>query len=187
MDSVLHLLQHRRSNKKFGNIAPNAEQLAQMFKAALRVSDHGRLQPYRFFVLEKSAMAQFQRCLESAVTEFNLGERGAEKAKRLPNQAPMIIGVVAHLDHESEKVPAWEQMITAGCATYALQLSAHAQGFDSKWISKKWVESRALRQLFQCREGDKIIGLLLLGSPAEGEVSLAKESENTDGFVTFIR
>lgn len=187
MDSVLHLLQHRRSNKKFGDIAPNTAQLEQMFKAALRVSDHGRLQPYRFFVLEKSAMPTLQQCLESAVIEFDLGKRGAEKAISLTHQAPMVIGIVAHLDHESEKVPAWEQMITAGCATYALQLAAQAQGFDSKWISKKWVESTMLRQLFQCRDGDKIIGLLMVGSPDEGEISQTKESEKTDGFVTFIR
>lgn len=187
MQSILHLLHHRRSSKKFGEIAPNAEQLDAIFKAALRVPDHGKLQPYRFFVLDKAAMPRFKQCLDSAVAEFHLSERDAEKTQRLSEQAPMIIGVVAHLDHDSPKVPAWEQMLTAGCATYAMQLAAHAQGFDTKWISKKWVEGRALRELFRCREKDRIVALLLIGSPLEGEAALAKESENTEGFVTFIK
>ncbi|EQA08926.1 nitroreductase family protein [Glaesserella parasuis] len=49
---TLDLLQRRRSSKKFGQDVPNAEQLENMFKAAVRAPDHGRLKPYHFVVIE---------------------------------------------------------------------------------------------------------------------------------------
>lgn len=188
MSAIIDLLHHRRSSKKFGDKAPNQEQLSLILKAGLRAPDHGKLKPYRFFVLEKSAMPTLEKCLKEAVVEFDLSEKDMERATKLPKQAPMIIGVVAHLDHHSEKVPAWEQMLTAGCAAYAMQLAAHDLGFDSKWVTRKWVDGSALRSLFQCREKDKIIALLLIGSPAEGsQAALAKESEAIEDFVQYIK
>ncbi|HGO5855758.1 TPA: nitroreductase family protein [Mannheimia haemolytica] len=185
---ILDLLHHRRSNKKFGDKAPNAEQLEQILKAGLRVPDHGRLKPYRFVVIEKSCMPQFGECLKSAVEEFEMGEERLKKAEKLANQAPMIIGVVATLDDSIAKVPSWEQMITAGCATYAIQLAANAQGFDTVWITNKWINGTALRTAFGCQESDKIIALIMLGSPAEGEqIALAPESESLEGFVRYLK
>lgn len=185
---ILTLLQHRRSSKQFSDQAPNQAQLEQILKAGLRAPDHGRMKPYHFVVIEKSGMPLLHKWLKSAAVEFEMDEKNTLKADKLANQAPMIIGIVAKLDHDSEKVPAWEQMITAGCAAYAMQLAANAQGFETVWISKKWVEGSALRQAFGCSENDKVIGLLLIGSPKEGDaISLAKNSEDPTTFVRFIR
>lgn len=188
MSDILTLLQHRRSNKQLGDQAPNAEQLTQMFKAALRVPDHGKLKPYRFVVIEKAAMPKLHSWLAAAVDEFGLDEKVLAKAEKIANQAPLVIGVVAKIDPNLAKVPAWEQMISAGCATYALQLAAYAQGFDSVWISKHWVNGSALRAGFGCEADDKVVSLLLIGSPKEGEgVARSPESESPEGFVQFIR
>ena len=43
---TIELLQTRRSNKKLIAPAPNKAQLEQIFQAALRTPDHGKLQPY---------------------------------------------------------------------------------------------------------------------------------------------
>lgn len=186
---ILDLLHHRRSCKQFGEIAPSTEQVEKMIQAALRAPDHGRMKPYHFVVIEKSGMSKLRHCLEAAAVEFEMDEKNAAKAEKLSNQAPMVIGVVAKLDHHSPKVPAWEQMLTAGCATYAMQLAANAQGFETVWISKKWVEGSALRTMFGCEQGDKVIGLLLVGSPKDPEagVACAREAEETTGFVSVIK
>lgn len=186
--TLLDLLQHRRSNKQFGETAPNAEQLENILKAALRAPDHGRLKPYHFVVIEKSGMPKLREYLLAAALEFAMDEKNTLKAEKIANQAPLVIGMVAKIKHDLPKVPAWEQMISAGCAGYAMQLAANAQGFETVWISKKWVDGSALREAFGCEAGDKIIGLLLIGSPKEKEeITLASEAENTHGFVSFIR
>lgn len=184
---ILDLLHHRRSSKQFGDVAPNAEQLDAILKAALRAPDHGRMKPYHFVVIEKSGMPKFHEYLKAAAVEFAMDEKNAAKADKLANQAPMVIGVVAKLDHESVKVPAWEQIVCAGCAAYAMQLAANAQGFDTVWITKKWVEGKAIREAFGCAEGDKVIGLLMIGSPKDGEVASARDAEDPTSFVSFIR
>lgn len=184
---ILDLLHRRRSNKQFGDIAPNTEQLQAILKAALRAPDHGRMKPYHFVVIEKSGMPKLHEYLKAVAVEFTMDEKNAAKADKLANQAPMVIGVIAKLDHESVKVPVWEQIVCAGCAAYAIELAANAQGFDTVWITKKWVEGKAIREAFGCVDGDKIIGLLLIGSPKDGEVAFAREAEDPINFVSFIR
>ncbi|MBF0783986.1 nitroreductase [Muribacter muris] len=184
---TLDFLQRRRSTKKFGELAPNAEQTKQIIQAGLRVPDHGRLKPYQFFVFEKQGLAQLAHYLEAAAVELGLGEEGVMKAQKLSRRAPMVIAVVAKITKDVPKVPAWEQMLTAGCATYAMQLAANAQGFETCWISNKWVNGSALRQALACREQDKIVALVMIGSPLDQEgITLATQPENIDGFVEFI-
>ncbi|OOR98128.1 nitroreductase [Haemophilus paracuniculus] len=185
MNPILDLLHHRRSNKKLGDLAPNAEQLNNLFKAALRVPDHGRLKPYRFVVIEKSQMATFKNCLDGAVQEFGLD---AHKAEKISHLAPMVIGVVAKIDENNPKVPAWEQMLTAGCATYAMQLAANAQGFDTVWITNKWINGSALRNAFACAEQDQIVALLMIGSPREDDqIARCSECEDPTDFVAYLK
>lgn len=185
---LLDLLLKRRSSKKFGDNAPTPEQLEQILKAGLRAPDHGRLKPYHFVVIEKSGMSQLREWFISVVDEFEMGDEAIHKAEKLSKRAPLVIGVVAKLDHAIAKVPVWEQMITAGCAAYAMQLAANAFGFDTHWFTNKWVNGSALRQAFGCQENDQVIGLIMIGSPEEGEeIMLAKESENLDGFVSYIK
>ena len=185
---ALTLLQHRRSSKKFGDLAPNAEQLEAIIKAGRRVPDHGHLKPYHFVVIEQSGMAQLKQHLQAAAVEFDMGEEGLKKAEKISERAPMMIGVVAKITKDIAKVPPWEQMLTAGCATYAMQLAANAQGFETCWISNKWIESTALRQAFGCGASDKIIALVMIGSPQDSDqITLASQTEEAEGFVSYIK
>ncbi|MDH2999071.1 nitroreductase [Pasteurellaceae bacterium LFhippo2] len=186
--NALDLLQHRRSTKKFGANVPNQQQLDAILKAGLRAPDHGRLKPYHFVVIEQSGMEKYRGYLEQAAKEQDLGDEGIAKAHKLSQRAPMVIGVVAKIAKDIAKVPAWEQMLTAGCATYAMQLAANAQGFETCWISNKWVNGSALREAFGCREFDKIVALVLIGSPQDGtEITTASQTEEIGDFVSYIR
>ncbi|MDP8170534.1 nitroreductase family protein [Pasteurella skyensis] len=187
MKDPLYLLQHRRSSKKFTDTAPNQMQLSNILKAALRVPDHGLLKPYHFVVIEKSGMHKLKQHLTDAALEFEMGENGLAKAESLSQTAPMIIGVVAKYS-DKKPIPHWEQMLTAGCATYAIQLAANAQGFDTYWFTNKWVEGTALRAAFGCKEEDKIIALIMIGEPADGEqVNVTRQCESAEPFVSYIK
>ena len=179
---ALKLLTERYSEKKLSAPAPNKDQLAQIFQAALRSPDHGRLQPYRFIVIEQDKMTELSRLLKSAVHELNLGEERLKKAENLATRAPMIIGVVAKIDPNIKKVPEWEQLLCAGCATYAIQLAANALGFKNVWVSGPWLDGSDLRQAFQCDTSDKIIGFLMIGS-AEDKLEREKKTLNLDDLV----
>jgi nitroreductase len=54
--------------------------------------------------------------------------------------------------------------MSAGCAVMAMQMAAVAQGFNGIWRSGALTESPVVREGF-CREQDKIVGFLYLGTP----------------------
>lgn len=83
------------------------------------------------------------------------------------------------------RVPDWEQMLSAGCATYGLQLAAQAQGFDNVWISGKWVNGTALREAFGCREQDRVIALVMIGTSMEKAERECRIIDTKD-FVTYL-
>jgi len=76
----------------------------------------------------------------------------------------MIITVVAHCEAHP-KVPQWEQVASASCAVMAMQMAALAQGFNGIWRSGALTESPQVREAFECREQDRIVGFLYLGTP----------------------
>ncbi|AWX15721.1 NAD(P)H nitroreductase [Mergibacter septicus] len=166
---ALDLLLNRRSEKKLTYPAPQGEQLQTILQAGLQAPDHGRLTPYRFVVIEKNGLKKLEECFKDAVIEFGLGEERLKKAESLPQRAPMFIAVIAKLNAEIKKVPTWEQMLSAGCATYSLQLAANALGFANVWITGNWVEGRALRYTLKCSQQEKIIALLMLGTAEKQE------------------
>ncbi|WP_042845103.1 NAD(P)H nitroreductase, partial [Salmonella enterica] len=91
-------------------------------------------------------------------------EKAIEKARNAPFRAPLIITVVAKCE-ENHKVPVWEQEMSAGCAVMAMQMAAIAQGFNGIWRSGALTESVIVREAFECRPQDKIVGFLYLGTP----------------------
>lgn len=90
--------------------------------------------------------------------------KAIEKARNSPFRAPLIITVVAKCE-ENHKVPVWEQEMSAGCAVMAMQMAAIAQGFNGIWRSGALTESAIVREAFECRPQDKIVGFLYLGTP----------------------
>ncbi|MBV4365015.1 NAD(P)H nitroreductase [Erwinia phyllosphaerae] len=161
---ALDLVVNRRSASRLSEPAPKGEALENIIRAGMRAPDHGTLQPWRFIVIENEGRERFSQLLENAARNDNMEEKAIEKAKQSPFRAPMIITVVAHCEAH-HKVPRWEQVVSAGCAVMAMQMAAQAQGFNGIWRSGAWTEHEAVRQAFNCREQDAIVGFLYLGTP----------------------
>ncbi|WP_414148656.1 NAD(P)H nitroreductase [Erwinia sp. BNK-24-b] len=161
---ALDLVVNRRSASRLSEPAPKGEALENIIRAGMRAPDHGTLQPWRFIVIENEGHERFSQLLENAARNDNMEEKAIEKAKQSPFRAPMIITVVAHCEAH-HKVPRWEQVVSAGCAVMAMQMAAQAQGFNGIWRSGAWTEHEAVRQAFNCREQDAIVGFLYLGTP----------------------
>ncbi|QMT30659.1 nitroreductase family protein [Alysiella filiformis] len=172
--NALELLTTRRSTKTLGLPVPDELQLHTILQAASQVPDHGRLTPWRFVVIQSEAgMSRFRQILLDTVTELNMGDEARAKAEKVGKMAPMVLAVIA-----SPKTgkPEWEQHLSAGCAAYAAQLAANAQGFDNVWLSGLWVNSPLLKAAFDCNEKEKIIALIMLGTATRSPA----EPKNTD-------
>ena len=84
-----------------------------------------------------------------------------------------------------KKVPEWEQLLCAGCATYAIQLASNTLGFKNVWISGPWLDGTNLREAFQCETQDKIIGFLMIGS-AEEKLEREKKNLNLEDIIHYL-
>lgn len=179
---ALELLVNRRSASRLAEPAPAGEQLDNIVRAGMRAPDHGTLQPWHFFVIEGEGRERFSQTLEQAAIAAGQDEKGAEKARTSPFRAPLIIAVVAKCDIH-HKVPQWEQLLSAGCAVMAMQMAALAQGFNGIWRTGPLTDSPVVRQAFDCREQDKIVGFLYLGTP-QLKASTTVTVPDTTPFVT---
>ncbi len=122
------------------------------------------MQPWHFFVIEGEGRERFSAVLEQGAIAAGSDDKAIDKARNAPFRAPLIITVVAKCE-EDHKVPRWEQEMSAGCAVMAMQMAAVAQGFGGIWRSGALTESPVVREAFGCREQDKIVGFLYLGTP----------------------
>lgn len=181
---ALELLVNRRSASRLTEPAPAGEALQNILHAGMRAPDHGTLQPWRFIIIENEGRDRFATLLENAARASNLDEKAIAKAASAPFRAPQIITVVAHCQHH-EKVPHWEQLVSAGCAVMAMQMAAVAQGFNGIWRSGPWTDHPAVREAFGCREQDAIVGFLYLGTP-QLKASTTVVAPDTAEFVSYF-
>lgn len=162
--NAIELLTQRQSCARLQAPAPSGEALQNILAAGLRTPDHGGLHPWRFLVLTGDALARLNRIFVDVAQQRNLPEDAISKAGKMATRAPMIlVGVAA--PEANEKVPEWEQWMSAGCALMAMQQAAQAQGFNGIWRSGWVSEDPLVATQLGLQAHEKIVGFLYLGTP----------------------
>ena len=163
---VLEVLRSRRSRPLLAAPAPDAGELRELLLTACTVPDHGRLRPWRFVVIEDSALDALGDAFASAHAERDPDASPAELARTRarPRRAPMIVAVVAVL-REHPKVDVAEQRAAAVCATHALTLAAHLSGFGAMWRTGWYGEAPKVRAHLGLLDTEELTGWIYLGTP----------------------
>ena len=180
---ALALLLNRRSIGRLSAPAPEGEVLENIIRAGLRVPDHAGLTPWRFVIAQGEGRQNLANILVRAATAENSDEGVIEKVSHAPFRAPMVITVIAKVTAH-EKVPAFEQHLSAGCAAHAMQMAAVAQGFQGFWRSGKWMYHEMVRDALGVKGEDQIVGFLYLGTPGCTPMKVPKR--DLAKFVEFL-
>ncbi len=169
---ALQLLKTRASSPALREPAPSQDQLDEMFKAALRAPDHGGLQPYRFLVVEGEGLDKLGELYLKAglLSDPESDEAKQKKLRTMAFRAPMIIVAIASIQ-QHPKVPADEQLITAGCAAHAIVQSAYAQGLGAMWRSGPLAFDPVVKEALGCQENEQIVGFIYLGTSPKVRVA----------------
>jgi len=166
MDAI-EIITNRVSPAQLGEPGPTAEQLQAILAAAARAPDHGRMQPWRFLLIEGEARQRFgevmARSLRRREPEAPQGKLDAERKK--PLRAPLVI-VVSAAVKENPKVPDVEQVVAAGAAAQNMMLAAHALGLGAFWRTGSTAYDPEVKRELGIAEGDTIVGFIYLGSVA---------------------
>src|SRR5690349_4175221 len=107
--------------------APNDEELRQILGAAQRAADHGRLRPWRFFVVRPEQYDAFYDRLAAAATRVQGDPSRYEMNRdkyRLTARAPLLVVAAAKID-QANKIAPIEQAFAAAGATQLVLSAAH--------------------------------------------------------------
>lgn len=134
--AVLDFLHTRRSRpaKLLRAPAPDRAALKPMLVAAGRTPDHGKLEPWRFIVLERAALDRLAEAAATRGREKGLSDEDIGKATSQFADSPLCVAVI-EVQKESEKIPAIEQTYSAGAVCLALLNAALASGWGANWLS----------------------------------------------------
>jgi len=168
--NALQVLDHRRStpSRLLSEPGPDAEQLQRMLAAAVRVPDHGRLQPWRFILILGDNRQRLGDVLARRSAERNPDAPVAvvEKDRARFNQAPLVIAVIARLT-PGHKVPEQEQLLSGGAVCLTLLQAADALGFGAQWLTGWAAYDTAVAATLGLAEHEKVLGFIHVGTATE--------------------
>ena len=135
-DAALDFLLTRRSRpaKTLTTPVPHAADLDVILTAAARTPDHGKLEPWRFIVLEKPALDRLAQAIPARGAALGLTEDQITKACAQYGNADLAV-VVVSAPVKSEKIPLIEQVYSAGAVCLSLVNAALAAGWGANWLS----------------------------------------------------
>lgn len=163
---TLAFLATRRSASAMGlrGPGPSASQVDDLLRMAARVSDHGKLFPWRFLILEGERKAAIAAKLE-VIAKGRPDQPKATAALGKFNAPPLAIGVISHLV-ESD-IPEWEQILSAGAVCMTLVNAATAMGFGANWITDWYSTDEAGKAALGVPPGDRVAGIVYIGAAVE--------------------
>ncbi len=165
-DQVLRFLLTRRSRppKTLTTPAPDRTALIEILTAAARVPDHGKLEPWRFVVLERPALARLAQAAGDYARAQGLPETVAAKGVSQLGDSPLCV-VVIGVPRPTDKVPEIEQTLSVGAACMELVNAALAAGWGVGWLTGWIAHDRAFATpAFGLTDGEWVAGLVHIGT-----------------------
>ncbi|MBZ0164779.1 MAG: nitroreductase [Notoacmeibacter sp.] len=148
---------------------PDNGEIATLIRAASRVPDHGKLEPWRFILYRGDVRVTIGRMLAeryAAVLGRPLAPGEREKEEERFSRAPVVIGVIS-VPRDNPKIPQWEMFLSAGAAAMNLVHAANAMGFGANWITNWYADDAEARRLLGLSPDERVAGFVHIGTPGE--------------------
>ncbi|GAB4387149.1 nitroreductase family protein [Albidovulum sp.] len=164
--AVMDFLLTRRSRpaKLLRPPVPDAAALRPILTAAARVPDHGKLEPWRFIVLERPALQRLAAAARQLGARLALAPEQIDKGVAQFADADLAVAVVM-VPRPTEKVPEIEQVLSAGAACLSLLNAALASGWGACWLTGWHVHDAGFcREALGLAPGERVAGLIHIGT-----------------------
>jgi nitroreductase len=164
---AIEALTTRVSGKVLVEPGPDEDALRCILRAAVRAPDHGKLRPWRFTVIRGAARERLGALMAEALLRRHPDATPAQihKEKSKPLRAPLVLVVGARIDLHS-RIPAIEQILSAGAAAQNVMVAAFALGLGCAWKTGEAAYDPGVKAAFNLKSTDAIVGFLYLGSNA---------------------
>lgn len=134
--AAMEFLLTRRSRpaKTLTSPVPARAALMPILTAAARSPDHGKLEPWRFVVLEGAALKRLAELVAERGASLGKAREDIDKARSAYDNAGLVVAVIAS-PKPSDKIPEVEQTYSAGAVCLALLNAAQASGWGANWLT----------------------------------------------------
>lgn len=167
---TLAFLRHRRSHppRTLREPGPDRQELMDLLTLATRVPDHGKLEPWRFVVLERAALDRLAPALADYAAAQGADEAAVAKARSAFDSPLIVVVISSPVAHP--KIPEWEQFLSAGAVCVSLVNAALAAGFGAAWLTGPAAQPEFARANFGLSDIERVVGLVHIGQRGESEV-----------------
>lgn len=164
---ALDFMRHRRSfsARLLKGPAPQRADIIAMLELAARVPDHGKLEPWRFVVLERAALDRLAPILADHVADYGGDESAVTKA-RSAFESPLVIAVVS-TPVDSPRIPVGEQILSAGAVCLSLLNAALASGYGAAWLTGPATQPDFAQKHLGLSDTERIAGLIHIGQRSD--------------------
>ena len=134
--AALDFLLTRRSRpaKTLAAPVPDRDVMQTLLMAAARSPDHGKLEPWRYIVLQGAALQRLAGLAAKRGPALGIEPEKIEKGVRQYADAELAVAVVS-CPRPSDKIPQIEQVYSAGAVCLALLNAALAAGWGANWLT----------------------------------------------------
>jgi nitroreductase len=164
--AALEFLLTRRSRpaKTLGLPVPTPEQLMPILTAASRSPDHGKLEPWRFIVLQGAALRRLGNDVRSRATAMGLEAEQADKGAQQFETGHLAVAVI-EVRKPTDKSPVLEPTYAVGGVCLALLNAALASGWGANWLSGWPSHDRGfMMQALGLAPHERIAGFIHIGT-----------------------
>ena len=164
--AAMEFLLNRRSRpaKTLTTPVPDRAALMPILTAAARSPDHGKLEPWRFMVLERNALLRLAALIDECGDRLGKPPEDIAKARAQYADAHLAVAVI-EVQIPSGKIPLLEQTYSAGAVCLALLNAALASGWGANWLSGWASHDRGFVEAgFGLADNERIAGLIHIGT-----------------------
>jgi nitroreductase len=163
---ALHFLQTRRSHpaKTLRAPGPDRAALEPLLTAAMRVPDHGKLEPWRLIVLAPPALAALAAAAAAHAAAAAMPADQAAKGISQFAESPLAVAVIFS-PKQSDKTPHIEQLLSSGAVALSLLNAALAAGWGASWLTGWPAHDQGFASAaLSLAEGERVVGFVHIGT-----------------------
>jgi nitroreductase len=164
--AALDFLLTRRSRpaKTLAPPVPSRDDLIPLLTAAARSPDHGKLEPWRFIVIQGAAFGRLARLVQERGEALGKSPEDIEKGRAQFDQGHLAVAVI-EVQKPSDKIPAIEQSYSSGAVCLALLNASLAAGWGANWLSGWPSHDRTFGEDgLGLTDGERIAGFIHIGT-----------------------
>ena len=164
--AAMAFLAARRSRpaKLFSLPVPDRQALRAIITTALRVPDHGKLEPWRLVVIDRAAMLRLADLAEARALETGGDATRVAKGRGQFDLGHLAVVVIS--SPKGDAKPLVEQVASAAALCMNLLNAAEAAGWGANWLTG-WVAHDAVfaARAFGCTGAETVAGIVHIGTP----------------------